>query len=57
METVCERNPPVTGGFRSQRASNSGFHVSFDVSLNTGVNQTVESPVIWDAMILIVTSV
>ena len=40
METVsallaiCEGNPPVTGGFLSQRASNTGFDDSFDVSLN-----------------------
>ena len=26
--------PPVTGGFPSQRASNVGFGVSFDISLN-----------------------
>ena len=40
METVsallaiCEGNPPVTGGFPSQRASNTGFDDFFDVSLN-----------------------
>ena len=36
---VCERNPPVTGGFLSQRASNTGFGVSFGVSLNKQSNK------------------
>ena len=31
---LFEENPPVTGGFHSQRASNAGFDVSFDVGLN-----------------------
>ena len=31
---VCEGNPPVTDGFPSQRASNAGFGVFFDISLN-----------------------
>ena len=40
METVsallvlCEENSSVTGGFPSQRASNAGFDVFFDVSIN-----------------------
>ena len=40
METVsaslalCEGNPSDTGGFPSQRASNAGFDIFFDVSLN-----------------------
>ena len=29
---LCEANPPVADGFPSQRASNVGFHVLFDVS-------------------------
>ena len=29
---LCEGNPPVTGGFPSQRASNAGFDVFFVVS-------------------------
>ena len=32
--TLCKRNPPVTGGFPSQRASNTGFDIFFDVSSN-----------------------
>ena len=31
---LCEGNPPVTGGFPSQRASNTAFDVFFDVNLN-----------------------
>ena len=31
---LCDGNPPVTGGFPSQRASNTGFGVFFDVSQN-----------------------
>ena len=44
METVstslaiCEGNPLVTGGFSSQKASNTGFGVFFDVSLNKRLN-------------------
>ena len=31
---LCEGNPPVTGGFPSQRASDTGFDVYFDASQN-----------------------
>ena len=31
---LCEGNSPVTGEFPSQRASNVGFDVFFDVSVN-----------------------
>ena len=31
---LCEGNPPVTGGFPSERASNAGFGVFCDVSLH-----------------------
>ena len=45
METVskllvlCEGNPPVTGGFSSQRVSYAGIDVFFDVSLNKWLNK------------------
>ena len=29
---LCEGNPPVTGGFPSQRAGNAGFDVFCDVT-------------------------
>ena len=32
-------NPPATGGFPSQKASNAGFGVLFDVSLNKRLNK------------------
>ena len=35
LPAFWEGNPPVTGGFPSQRAGNSDFDVSFDASLNT----------------------
>ena len=31
---LCEGNPPVTGGFTSQRASNAAFDVFFDARQN-----------------------
>ena len=60
METVsallffCEGNPPVMGGFSSQMDSYVGFDDFFDISLNKRLNN--ESPVIWDARMLIVMS-
>ena len=32
LQTLCEGNPPVTGGFPSERASNAGFDVYYDLS-------------------------
>ena len=36
---LCEGNPPVTGGFPSQRASNMSFDVFFDVTQNELLNK------------------
>ena len=36
---LCEGNPPVTGGFPSQRGRNAGFGVFIDVSLNKRLNK------------------
>ena len=58
METLSallalyEGIPPVSGGFPSISASNAGFGIFFDVRLN----KRFEVPVIWDTMMLIVTS-
>ena len=41
------------GEFPSQKASNAGFDIFFYVRL-INFKQTVESPVIWDARMLIV---
>ena len=40
---VCEGNPPGTGGFPSQRTGNTGFDVTFDVSLNKRLNKPSSS--------------
>ena len=50
---LCEGNPPVTGGFPSQRPVTRGIDVSFDLRSN---ERTIETPVIWDAIALIITS-
>ena len=40
--TFCEENPPVTGGFPSQRASNAGFDVTLTlVFIKYGTNNLV----------------
>ena len=36
---LCERNPLVTGGFPSQRASNGSFDVFFCLSLNNQLHK------------------
>ena len=47
--TLCEGNPPVTDGFPSQRPETRGFDAFFDL-------QTIYTPVIWDAIALIMIS-
>ena len=51
---LCDGNQPVTFGFPSQRNSNAGFVVFFDAKQRA--RQTDETPVIWDARVLIMTS-
>ena len=53
---ACEGNLPVTSEFLSQRPVTRSFDVFFDLSLNKLVEQTIETPVIWDAVALIITS-
>ena len=54
LQALCEKGkPPVTGGFRSQRPVSWGFGVSFG---ELTVEQTIETPVIWDAIALIMLS-
>ena len=48
----CERNPPITGGFPSQRPPTRSFDVLFGLSWK----KTVETLVIWDAIVPIMTS-
>ena len=40
---LCEGNSPVTGEFPSQRASNAGFDVFFDVSLNKQLHKQLRA--------------
>ena len=40
LQSLCEGNPPVTGGFSSQRNSKEGFGVFFDVNLPNGWTNT-----------------
>ena len=44
---LCEGNPPVTGRCRSQRLVTQSFDVFFDLR----IKQTIETPVIWDAIV------
>ena len=39
LQALCEGNPPVTGGFPSQRASDAGFDAFFGVILNKTLNK------------------
>ena len=61
METIsallslCEGNPPVTSGFPSQKLVTRSFDVLFDLRLNNDW-ANIETPVIWDAIALIMTS-
>ena len=52
---LSEWNPPVTSGFPSQRPVTQSFDVFLSVPQQT-VEQTMEMPVIWDAIALIMTS-
>ena len=47
---LCAGNSPVTGEFSAQRPATRSFDIFF-------AEQTVETPVIWDAIALIMTSV
>ena len=52
---LCEGNPSVTGGFPSQRPVTQTFGVFFELSEHM-VEQTIETPVICDAIVLIMTT-
>ena len=51
LRVLCEENPPVTGG-----AVKRIFDVCFDLRPNKRLKKTIEPPVIWDAIALIMTS-
>ena len=48
---LCEENPPVTGGFPSQRPMTHSFDVFFEQT----VEQNIATPVISDAIVAIMT--
>ena len=54
--TICAGNSLVTGEFPSQRPVTRSFDIFFDLCLKQIVEQTMETPVIWDASALIMTS-
>ena len=51
-----EGNPSVTDGFPSQRPVTRSFDVFFDLLLNEKVEQTIETLVVWDGIVLNMTS-
>ena len=53
---LCVGNSPVTGEFPAQRPVMVSFDIFFDLHLNKGFEQTIETTVIWDAIKLIMTS-
>ena len=54
--TLCEGNPPVTGAFPSWRLVTRSFGVFFLSTPEHTAEQTIETPVIKDAIALIMTS-
>ena len=50
--TLCAENSPVTGEFPSQKPVTRSFDVFFEQT----VVQAIETPLIWDAIALIMTS-
>ena len=53
---LWEGNPPVTSGFPLQRQVTRSFDVLFDLRQKKTVAQTLETPVIWDPIVLFMTS-
>ena len=51
---LFEWNPPVAGGFTPQRPVTRSFDVFFETEKM--IEQTIETPVNWDAIALIMTS-
>ena len=47
---LCEGIPPATGGFPSQRASDAELWCFLWSAPEQTVEQTTETPVIWDAI-------
>ena len=54
--SLCAGNSPVTGEFPSQRPVTRSFDTFDDLRLNKRLKQTIETPMIWDAIASIMTS-
>ena len=52
----CVENPPVTGGPLSQRPVTQSFDFLLWSAPQQTIEQTIETPVMWDAIMLIMTS-
>ena len=53
---LCVVKSPVTNEFPSQRPVTRSFDVFFDLRLKKTVEYKIVTPVIWDAIALIMTS-
>ena len=54
--TLCEGNPPVNGGFPAQRPVTRSLDVFFKSAPEQTAEQAIETPMVWDAIVLIMTS-
>ena len=53
---LCAGNSLVTGEFPAQRPVTRSFDVFFDLDLNKQLSKQLRHPVIWDAIVPIMTS-
>ena len=53
---LCEGNPPVTGLFPSEKASDAGFDIFVWSAPEETDEESIGTPVIRDAIVLIMTS-
>ena len=53
---ICEGNPPVTGGFPTTKASDAELWRLLWPVPKQMVEEAIETPAIWDAIALIMTS-
>ena len=53
--SLCEGNPPITGGFPWQRPMTRSFDVFLWFAPEQTAEQTIEKPAIWGAIALIMT--
>ena len=52
---LCEGNPPVTGGFPSQKTSGAELWCFIWSAPEQTAEETIETSVIWDTIALIMT--